>query len=39
MGLPPDAGLGINAFLNYAQGEEGLLTQAGRGLDAGRSLG
>ena len=34
MGLPPDAGLGINPFLNYAQGEEGLLTQAGRGLDA-----
>jgi len=34
MGLPPDAGLGINPFLNYPQGEEGLLTQAGRGLDA-----
>jgi len=31
MGLPPDAGRGINPFLNYAQGEEALLTQAGRG--------
>ena len=34
MGLPPDAGRGINPFLNYRGGEEALLTQAGRGLAA-----
>ena len=34
MGIPPDAGRGINPFLHYADGEEALLTQAGRGLAA-----
>jgi len=34
MGHPPDAGRGINPFLNYGGGEEALLTQAGRGLAA-----
>jgi hypothetical protein len=34
MGLPPDAGRGINPFLNYEGGEQALLAQAARGLDA-----
>jgi hypothetical protein len=34
MGHPPDAGRGINPFLNYEGGEGALLTQAGRGLAA-----
>jgi hypothetical protein len=34
MGHPPDAGRGINPFLNYGGGEGALLTQAGRGLAA-----
>ena len=34
MGLPPDAGLGINPFLNYPGGEDALLREAGKGLDA-----
>jgi hypothetical protein len=34
MGHPPDAGRGINPFLNYGGAEGALLTQAGRGLAA-----